>query len=516
MATTFPRESPDADADSGSASFDTEGPERSLDPENWEAMRALGARMLDDVMTYMATVGDGPVWRRPDAAALDSYREPLPLRGTSPEQIYEEFQRHILPFLIGNAHPRFWGWVTGTGTPLGMLADMLASGTNALAAFGDQSATHVERQVIGWFTRLFGFPANAGGLLVSSGSTANLTCLTAARDAMVPEFLQDGGSASAAPCVIYASDEVHNSVDKAVGIIGLGRRNLRRVATDDDYRIIPAELERAIADDRAAGRRPICIIATAGTVNTGAIDDLHALGRIARREGLWLHVDGAFGAALAVSHRLRHLLDGIEHADSIAFDFHKWFYVPYDVGCVLVRDEAHLRDSFSPPASYLAKLDRGIVGGGVSYGALGADLSRRFRALKVWMSLKEHGADRYGEQIDQNVAQARYLARLIRVQPELELAAPVPLNIVCFRYVGDPPVTLGTSRAADVDWDSVNRELLMRIQERGIAAPSSTILDGRFALRVAITNHRSTRRDFDMLVDAALGIGRELASTATR
>jgi glutamate/tyrosine decarboxylase-like PLP-dependent enzyme len=266
-----------------------------------------------------------------DAAALDSYREPLPLRGTSPEQIYEEFQRHILPFLIGNAHPRFWGWVTGTGTPLGMLADMLASGTNAHAAFGDQSATHVERQVIGWFTRLFGLPANAGGLLVSSGSTANLTCLTAARDAMVPEFLQDGGSASAAPCVIYASDEVHNSVDKAVGIIGLGRRNLRRVATDDDYCIIPAELERAIADDRAAGRRPICIIATAGTVNTGATDDLQALGRIARREGLWLHVDGAFGAALAVRtgfatswtasssrlHRVR---------------FHKWFYVPYDVG----------------------------------------------------------------------------------------------------------------------------------------------------------------------------------------
>lgn len=505
MATTFPRESPDAD--SGNALLDSQGPERSLDPENWQSMRALGARMLDDVMGYMATVGDGPVWRRPDAAALDFYREPLPLRGTSPEQIYEEFQRHILPFVIGNAHPRFWGWVTGNGTPLGMLADMLASGTNAHAAFGDQSATHVERQVIGWFTRLFGLPASAGGLLVSSGSTANLTCLTAARDAMVPEFLQDGGSASGA-CVVYASDEVHNSVDKAIGIIGLGRRNLRRVPTDDDYRIIPAELERAIAEDRSAGRRPICIIATAGTVNTGAIDDLNALARIARREGVWLHVDGAFGAALAVSHRLGHLLDGIEHADSIAFDFHKWFYVPYDVGCVLVRDEAHLRDSFSPPASYLAKLDRGIVGGGVSYGGLGADLSRRFRALKVWMSLKEHGTDRYGEQIEQNVAQARYLARLIAVQPELELAAPVPLNIVCFRYVGD--------RSAAVDWDSVNREVLMRIQERGIAAPSSTVLDGKFAIRAAITNHRSTRPDFDMLVDATLAIGREVSRAVTR
>ena len=491
--------------DLDSPALDLDRPERSLDPENWDAMRALGHRMLDDLMAYLSTIGDRPVWQRPDPAALDAYREALPTEGSNPERIYEEYQRHVLPFLIGNAHPRFWGWVTGTGTPFGMLADMLASGTNAHAAFGDQSATHVERQVIGWFTKLFGLPMSAGGLLVSSGSTANLTGLTAARDAIVPEFLQQGAaSMQGAPCVVYASDEVHNSVDKAIGILGLGRRNLRRIETDDDYRIVPAALERAIAEDRADGKRPICIIATAGTVNTGAIDDLTALARIARREGLWLHVDGAFGASLAVSSKLRHLLRGIEHADSIAFDFHKWFYVPYDVGCVLVRDEAHLRDSFAPPASYLAKLDRGVAGGGVSYGSLGADLSRRFRALKVWMSFKEHGADRYGEQIEQNVAQARYLAELIERETELELAAPVPLNVVCFRYVG--------ARNAGVDGDAINREVLMRIQERGIAVPSSTILDGRFALRVAITNHRSIRSDFDKLVEAALMIGREVSS----
>jgi aromatic-L-amino-acid/L-tryptophan decarboxylase len=501
MSSTLPPGAPGIDSDL--TPLDLDAPERSLDPENWDAMRALGHRMLDDVITYQASIGERPVWQRPDAEALDAYREPLPSKGSNPDRIYEEYQRHILPFLIGNAHPRFWGWVTGTGTPFGMLADLLASGTNAHAAFGDQSATHVERQVIGWFTKLFNLPPTAGGLLVSSGSTANVTGLTAARDAMVPEFLQDGaGSTHGAPCVVYASDEVHNSVDKAMGMIGLGRRNLRRVETDDDYRIVPSALERAIAEDRAAGLRPICIIATAATVNTGAIDDLEELARIARREGLWLHVDGAFGASLGVSSRLRHLLRGIEHADSIAFDFHKWFYVPYDVGCVLVRDEAHLRDSFSPPASYLAKLDRGVVGGGVSYGGLGADLSRRFRALKVWMSFKEHGAERYGEQIEQNVAQARYLARLIEGEPELELAAPVPLNIVCFRYVG--------TRRAGTDTDAVNREVLMRLQESGIAVPSSTILDGRFAIRVAITNHRSTRADFDALVSATVAIGREL------
>ena len=390
-----------------------------------------------------------------------------------------------------------------------MLADMLASGTNAHAAFGDQSATHVERQVIGWFTKLFGLPPTAGGLLVSSGSTANLTGLTTARDAMVPELLQDGVAAmGGAPCVVYASDEVHNSVDKAIGMIGIGRRNLRRVPTDDDYRMSPRS--SSARSPRIA--RPVGVRSASsprqGTVNTGAIDDLNELGRIARREGLWLHVDGAFGASLAVSHRLRHLIDGIEHADSIAFDFHKWFYVPYDVGCLLVRDEANLRDSFSPPASYLSKLDRGIAGGGVSYGGLGADLSRRFRALKVWMSFKEHGSDRYGEQIEQNVAQARYLARLIEQEPELELAAPVPLNIVCFRYVG--------SRGADTDSDAINREVLMRLQESGVAVPSSTVLDGRFAIRVAITNHRSTRPDFDLLVRSALGIGRELSAESAR
>ena len=479
--------------------------ERSLDPEDWGAMRALGHRMIDDVMTYLETVAQRPVWQKPTEGAMEAYRAPLPASGASPERVYDEYLEHVLPYVLGNGHPRFWGWVTGTGTPLGMLADMLASGANVHAAFGDQAATHLERQVIGWFTGLFGLPSTAGGLLVSSGSTANLTGLTAARDAMVPDFVEDGGaSTGGAPCVVYASDQVHNSVDKAIGIIGLGRRNLRRVETDAEYRIVPEALERAIAADRAAGARPVCIIATAGTVNTGAIDDLEALARIARREGVWLHVDGAFGASLIVSPRFRHLLRGIEHADSVAFDFHKWFYVPYDVGCVVVRDEARLRASFSPPASYLAPLERGIAGGGVTYGGLGADLSRRFRALKVWMSFKEHGADRYGMQIEQNIDQARYLASLIEREPQLELAAPVPLNVVCFRFVPPP----GTG----LDADAVNREILMQVQERGIAAPSSTVLNGRFALRVAITNHRSTRADFDALVEAVLAIGRSIVT----
>src|SRR5688572_6395232 len=246
MSSTLP---PTAAAPSDSPALTSE---RSLDPESWPAMRALGHRMLDDVMTYLETIAERPVWQKPTTAALEAYRAPIPMAATSPESVYDEYLEHILPFVMGNGHPRFWGWVTGTGTPLGMLADMLASGTNVHSAFGDQSATHIERQVIRWFTDLFGLPASAGGLLVSSGSTANLTGLTAARDAMVPELLSDG--ATSAACVVYTSAEVHNSVDKAIGILGLGRRNLRRIETDEGYRIIPAALEAAIADDRANGR----------------------------------------------------------------------------------------------------------------------------------------------------------------------------------------------------------------------------------------------------------------------
>jgi glutamate/tyrosine decarboxylase-like PLP-dependent enzyme len=259
------------------------------------------------------------------------------------------------------------------------------------------------------------------------------------------------------------------------------------------------ELKDAVAADRVAGYRPVCVVGTAGTVNTGATDDLAAIADVCAAEGMWFHVDGAFGALAYLSDKLRPSLSGMERADSLAFDLHKWGYMPYDVGCVLVRDaEAH-RAAFATGASYLTAMERGPVAGGIRFAERTPELSRGFRALKVWMSLKAQGVDALAALVEQNVEQAQYLAQRIEETPELELAAKVPLNIVCFRY----------RRATDDE----NKEILMQVQEQGTAVPSGTVLDGRFAIRVAITNHRSRREDFDALVEAVKSIGREVAGS---
>jgi aromatic-L-amino-acid decarboxylase len=306
---------------------------------------------------------------------------------------------------------------------------------------------------------------------------------------------------------VYASEEAHNSVDKAVALLGIGLDGLRRIPVDADFRIDLGALERAIAADREADVRPICVIGAAGTVNTGAIDDLERLADLCRREDLWLHVDGAFGALAALSPALRPLVRGVERADSLAFDFHKWFYMPIEVGCVLVRDaEAHRR-TFSPPASYLASLDRGIASGPPPFAYYGPQLTRGFRALKVWISLKAYGVDKYARLIEQNVRQARRLESLVERDSRLELLAPVPLNVVCFRYVADGLDGGGL--------DGLNREILMRLQERGIAVPSSTVVRGSFAIRCAFTNHRTRRGDIDRLVESVVALGEEIVGRGT-
>jgi glutamate/tyrosine decarboxylase-like PLP-dependent enzyme len=267
-----------------------------------------------------------------------------------------------------------------------------------------------------------------------------------------------------------------------------------------DYTIDVAALRRAIAEDRAAGHRPICVVGNAGTVNTGATDDLPALAVLCREEGLWLHVDGAFGALAALAPALRPLVRGIELADSVAFDLHKWMYLPYEVGCTLVRDQVAHRATFNVTPAYLAAFERGIAAGGFPFAERGVQLSRGFRALKVWMSLKTHGVDAFARLIEQNVKQAAYLVELIQAHPRLELLAPAPLNVVCFRYVG----------AHDADESARNernQEILLQIQESGLAVPSTTVLGGRLAIRVAITNHRSRREDFDLLVRAVVEKG---------
>jgi len=479
--------------------------ETSLDPANWDELRALGHRMVDDMLDYLATVRSRPAWRSVPADVRARLAEPLPLEPTPPEAVYEQFKRDVLPYPTGNVHPRFWGWVIGTGTPLAMLADMLASGMNPQVAEVDDAAALVENRVIAWFVELFGLPAGTSGLLVSGGSMANFVGLAVARNARAGfDIRTQGVGAPGTPrLIVYASSETHSSVRKAVQLLGLGDESLRLISVGADYRIDVAALREAVAADRTAGHRPVCVVGNAGTVNTGATDDLVGLAAVCRAEGLWFHVDGAFGALAGLSPALRPLVAGMERADSLAFDLHKWMYLPYEVGCTLVRDQVAHRATFTVTPSYLAALDRGISAGGFPFAERGVQLSRGFRALKVWMALKAYGVRAFARLIEQNVAQARYLADLVTAQPRLELLAPVPLNVVCLRYVAPG--------FAGARLDVLNREILMRIQEAGVAVPSHTVLDGRFALRVAITNHRSRREDFDLFVRTVVEIGDALA-----
>jgi glutamate/tyrosine decarboxylase-like PLP-dependent enzyme len=289
-------------------------------------------------------------------------------------------------------------------------------------------------------------------------------------------------------------------VVKAFEILGIGSSSLRRVPVNHDFTVDVNALKEAIASDRAAGHQPFCVIGSAGTVNTGAIDDLDQLASLCANEKLWFHVDGAFGALGMMSERLRPRLKGIERADSLGFDFHKWAHVQYDAGCILVRNGAAYRAAYSMRPVYLHRADRGIGAGEDWPCDYGPELSRSFRALKVWFAFKEHGASRIGELIDQNCAQAEYLDHRIESEPQLELLAPVSLNIVCFRLRRD-----GLDAAA---LDRLNKDVVADVQESGVAAPSTTRIKGQLAIRVNITNHRTQRSDLDVLVDAVLKAGR--------
>ncbi len=409
--------------------------EETLDPDDWTALSSLGHRMVDDMLAYLRTVRDRPVWQPVPSEAKKYLTQSMPLQPQAAEAVYDDFKTYVLPHSLGNIHPRFWGWVMGSGTPLGALAEMLAATMNPNVGGFDQGAVHVERQVLDWCKEMLGYPKETSGLLLSGASMANLVALAVARNAKAGfDIARAGVSGATRELTLYGSVEMHSSLRKATELLGLGSDALRRIAVNSSYEIDGRELRRAISEDRKNGSRPCCVIGNAGTVNTGAIDNLAELADICRDENLWFHVDGAFGALAVLAPDLRPLLQGLERADSLAFDLHKWMSVPYGAGCVLVRDAKLHRQAFSTPADYLAHAERGLSAGPAWFGEYGPELSREFRALKVWMSMKEHGLEKYGRLIRQNVEQARYLADLVTGQPDLELLAPVPLNIVCFRY----------------------------------------------------------------------------------
>jgi glutamate/tyrosine decarboxylase-like PLP-dependent enzyme len=376
-----------------------------------------------------------------------------------------------------------------------MVAEMLAAGLNANLGGRNQAPVEIERQVMRWVRDLFGFPDSASGLFVTGTSMANLIgCLCAKSKAHPPCPPSKGGFLTA-----YTSTAAHISVAQSLDISGIGKAALRKIPVNENYEIDVLALEQAIISDKKADKTPFLVVATIGTVDVGAIDDLQKIAAICEREKVWFHIDGAFGALAMLSPELAPRLKGIELADSIAFDFHKWGQVPYDAGFILVRDGEIHQKTFSSPAAYLQRHERGLSANSPWACDLGLDLSRGFRALKTWFTLSVYGNEKLGQVIAHTCELAQLLKRNIENSPELELLAPVALNIVCFRYRCD-------------DANNVNTEIVIALQESGIAAPSSTTLSGKVAIRAAIVNHRTTENDIAILLEAILKFGNVLTT----
>jgi len=451
--------------------------------------------MLDDMLDYLEHIRERPVWQPIPREVRARFREALPMGPTDLAQVHREFMRDILPFGVGNAHPGFVGWVHGGGTPVGMLAEMLAAGLNANLGGRDQIPVEVERQVTRWVCELFGFPESASGLFVTGTSMANLIGVLVARSAVLGAGVRAKGiAASGKRLTAYTSAGAHGCIAQAMDLSGLGSDALRTIPMNDRFQMDIGALERAIAADRRIGRTPFLIAGTAGTVDVGAIDDLARLAQIAHGERIWLHIDGAYGALGMLAPEIAPRLAGIERADSVAFDFHKWGQVPYDAGFILVRDATLHQSAFTSPAAYLRRETRGMAGGSPWPCDLGPDLSRGFRALKTWFTIKVYGAEALGRVISGSCALARYMGQRIEDSPMLELLAPVSLNIVCFRY-----------RCADAD--RVNADIVISLQESGVVAPSATTVNGRLAIRAAIVNHRTNSSDIDALIRDAIAFG---------
>ena len=463
-----------------------------LDPDDWDGFRARAHAMLDAAVDKMQGARDGRVWTPVPDDMKTALRTDLPPQGRGADATDAQITA-LLPHGVGNTHPRFFGWVHGAGTPSNMIADIAAAAMNANLGGRDHGAMYIEKQVVDWVRDIFGFPPDSSGLVVSGTSIATIIALKSARDRALGFDVRKTG-VQAGQLVGYTSDQSHSCVARAFDMLGLGSDALRRIPVNAAYEMDMGALRAAIAADRAAGLHPFAVVGTAGAVNVGAIDDLDAIADIAAAEKLWFHIDGAFGALGVLSDRLRDRLSGIKRADSLAFDFHKWAHVNYDAGFVLIRDEDAHRRAFSDRPDYLLPATEGLAAGNPWPVDYGPELSRGFRALKIWAHLNEHGPDRIGALITQNVDQAAHLGRIVDGDPGFERLAPVAMNICCFRAV---PAGLDAA-----ELDALNDRIVVALQVSGIAAPSTTRLRGKTAIRVSITNHRTAFADMDLLLDA--------------
>jgi aromatic-L-amino-acid/L-tryptophan decarboxylase len=469
--------------------------------------RELGHRLVDRIADFLGDLRERPVTpaEPPDRvrAAL-SAADPLPEYGSDPHDIVASTAELLLEHSLFNGHPRFLGYVTSSPAPIGMLADLLAAAVNPNVGAWALSpmATEIEAQAVRWIAELIGYPAGAGGLFVSGGNMANFVGFLAARAETTAGAVRAGGIREVPRLRVYATGETHTWVQKATDLFGLGTDAIRWIPTDAELRMDPSALAAAIADDRRNGLHPMLVAATAGSVSTGSIDPLPAIAGVCRAQQVWMHVDGAYGGFAAAADDVPDDLRGIRLADSVAIDPHKWLYAPLEAGCVLVRDPETLRNAFSyhPPYYHFGEES-------LNYYDLGPQNSRGFRALKVWMALRQAGRSGYAASISTDISLSRHLFELLKKEAEIE---PVTqsLSITTFRYL--PPelrADVGTDRV-DRYLDQLNEELLDRIQRSGEAFVSNAVVRGRYLLRACIVNFNTTRTDIEALPTIVTRLGR--------
>jgi len=465
-----------------------------LDPKDWEEFSSLGHQMLDDMITFLRNIRTHP-FNHPTEAAINEIFLPIKDEGVGARETYNHFKKYILPYTGLVVKPQFWGFVLGTGSPYGMLTRMLIAGVNYFDE-GFLSSKYVYKQALSWVKELLDFPEKTSGVFVGSGSEANFTGIAVARNAKAQVDMKTKGMQGVERYMtLYCSEETHDCLDRSVELLGLGNEALRWIPTDEESRIDIEALRKAIKEDRAKGYHPFCVIGNAGTVHTGAFDDFNKLADLAEKEDLWLHIDGAFGAWVKLSETHRHLADGMERADSLAVDFHKWMNMPYTCACTLVKNRLAHYSTFvyGHDAEYLKSVIALVDDQLENRGMLSLPLSRPAYSVLTYMLLKAYGKNKYRRLVQKNIDQINYLAELIEEEPRFEVTAPVTSNIVCFRY--------RPNGLSEPELEKLNRLILGDMWQINLGMISDTTVKGKYTLRVCNVNHRTVKQDFKWLVE---------------
>jgi aromatic-L-amino-acid/L-tryptophan decarboxylase len=467
----------------------------SLDASD-EALNEMSSQATKLVFDYLTTIAERPVRAENYAGkTTESIKVDLSAEGVPLDQLIIECRR-VMDLSRHNGHPRFFGYVASPSTPIGAYADLIASALNANITCwrSGPAGTEIERMVVRWLGSLIDYDTDAKGLLTSGGSMANMIALLiASRRTSGAVIAQKGLWNSGPPMMLYASEQVHMSVAKAADILGFGRDQVRVIACDERQRMRVDLLRQRIEADVREGLRPFCITGSAGTVNTGAVDPLDEIANVAREFDLWFHVDGAYGAPGVLDERKKHLFAGLKRADSVSLDPHKWLYVPIDAGCLLFRDDAAAKAAFNTGDADYIKTHGYKDEEAFAFWDYSVELSRRFRALKVWLTLQYYGSRRIAETISDDISLAAYLGEVVDRAEDLELLAPVELSICCFRYVPRRGMS-------DAELNRLNERIMELVQKGGRAYLSNATVNGRFALRACITNFRTTKADIDETV----------------